>query len=188
MNTASSYVVTALVIGMSALGAPALAGQSGRPSVTIQGTYGTHLSDGGDNQSLSVGISSPRFDFLVSAERLHQPSEVEHFEDGFSATRRGTVRFISAEVRFSPFSFERASPYILAGLGRGKTRLNVNEIFPDPVTNDAALAFAGGGVRVPVVSRLSVVADLRFVLLLEDSEDGGIYLFGPIRAGLAWRF
>lgn len=44
------------------------------------------------------------------------------------------------------------------------------------------------GVPVPVTGRLSLVADMRFVLLGEDSDDGGVFLFGPIRGGLAWRF
>lgn len=154
----------------------------------VQGLYGTHLGAGGDSQSVSVGLSFRRVDFLVSAERLHQPTEVSRYENGYSVTRRGTAKFVSGEVRWTPVSFRRLSPYVLGGLGRGTSRPNVNEFFPTPVANDAVLAFAGGGLRVPVVGGLSVIADVRFVLQLEDSEDGGVYVFGPIRAGLAWRF
>jgi hypothetical protein len=167
--------------------APTTAQEAGTHLI-VQGLYGTHLGEGGDSQSLSLGVSLNRVDFLVSAERLHLPTEVRRYENGSSVTRRGTTKFISGEIRWAPLSFRRLSPYVLAGLGRGTSRPNVNEFFPTPVTNDAVLAFTGGGLRVAVSGGLSVIADMRFVLQLEDSEDGGVYLFGPVRGGLAWRF
>jgi hypothetical protein len=45
--------------------------------------------------------------------------------------------------------------------GRGISRPNVNEIFTDPVDNDAFLWFGGGGVRVAVAGGLSAFADVR---------------------------
>lgn len=180
--------VLAIVAGLPFVAPASASAQQTGTHLIVQGLYGTHLGEGGDSQSVSVGLSFRRVDFLVSAERLHQPTEVRRYENGQSVTRRGTTKFISGEIRWSPFSFRRLSPYVLGGLGRGTSRPNVNEFFPTPVANDAVLAFAGGGLRVPVVSGLSVIADVRFVLQLEDSEDGGVYLFGPIRGGLAWRF
>jgi hypothetical protein len=76
---------------------------------------------------------------------------------------------------------------VLAGAGAGQSRLNVNDIFPDPITNAAALMFFGGGIRVPATRHLSVFADVRFTLQLER-ENAGVFLFVPVRGGLAWRF
>jgi hypothetical protein len=77
------------------------------------------------------------------------------------------------------------SPYALAGVGRGISRPNVNDLFPDRVTNDVTLLFAGGGVRVPVTEQLSAFADMRFVIQGERGETG---VFLPVRGGLTWRF
>ena len=170
--------------------APAVAaGQGTGTRVTVQGAVGSQLNGGGDNQSLAVGLAfGERLEVLVSGERIHLPTEVTRFENGQSVTRHGTVKFISGELRFSPVTFKRVSPFVLAGAGRGTSRPNVNEYFPDPVSNDAMFLIAGAGVRVPVTGHLSVIADLRFVMMGEDSDDGGVFLFGPVRGGLAWRF
>ena len=170
--------------------APAVAsGQWSGIRFGVQGALGSQIRGGGENQSLSVAVSSgERIQFLISGERIHLPTEVTRFEDGYSVTRHGTTRFISAELRWAPFTFSRVSPYVLAGVGRGTSHPNVNEHFPDPVSNDAALFFAGGGIRVPVTERFSVVADMRFLLQAEGTNDGSVFLFLPVRAGLAWRF
>jgi hypothetical protein len=63
----------------------------------------------------------------------------------------------------------------------------VNDIFPDPITNTAALLFVGGGVRLPATSHLSLFADARFTLQVEREHDG-VFLFVPVRAGVSWRF
>ena len=79
-------------------------------------------------------------------------------------------------------------PYGLGGAGRGTTRANVNHVFPDPVTTEgAAVLFVGGGVRVPITEHLSTFADMRFILQVDNSETG-VFLFVPVRGGLAWRF
>jgi len=177
------FAVTALTF------VPAVAAAQGAgPRVSVQGAFGSPIATGGTSQTVSVGFSpGERFDFLVSAERIHVPTEVNRYENGFGATRGGTTRFISGEVRFAPFTFDRVSPYVLAGLGRGTSRLNVNDIFPDPVTLETGLLFAGGGARVALTEHLGVFADVRFVLQVENSE-AGVYLFLPVRGGLAWRF
>lgn len=103
----------------------------------------------------------------------------------FSATRGGTTTFISGEVRFLFFTFNRGSPYALASAGYGKSRPNVNDIFPDRVTNDATLVFFGGGVRIAVTERLSAFADIRFGI---QGERDSIIGLTPVRGGVAWRF
>jgi hypothetical protein len=144
------------------------------------------VTGGGNSQALSFGVpAGPYLNVLVSAERSHLPTEINRYEHGYGATRGGTVKFLSAEVRLSPFPFARLSPYALAGLGRGTSRPNVNELFSDPVTNEATLLFLGGGVRVPLAGRLSAFVDARFVLQGERDTVGATL---PIRGGLAWRF
>jgi hypothetical protein len=172
------------------LAVPAVAAaQSNRPGVIVQGTAGTNINVGGNSQSLSGGISfGDHLEVLVSGERIHVPTDVDRFPNGQSVTRHGTTTFISGEVRWAPFTFRRVSPFVLAGAGGGRSKLNVNEHFPDPVSNDARLFFVGGGVRVPVAGGLSVVADLRGVLQVEDNDDASVFLFVPVRAGISWRF
>jgi hypothetical protein len=171
------------------LAAPVVAaGQGAGTRVSVQGAVGTQINAGGDNQSVSIGFAlTDRLDILVSAERSHLPTEVTTVGGGaFGATRGGTTTFISGDVRFSPFTSVRISPYLLASAGRGVSRPNVNDMFPDPVTNDAwLLLFFGGGVRVPVTERLSVFADMRFGI---RGERDTIALVRPVRGGVAWRF
>ena len=78
-------------------------------------------------------------------------------------------------------------PYALAGAGYGVSRPNVNDIFPDPVPNDASLLFFGGGVRVRATDHLRAFADVRFVFQAEG-QGTGVFLLVPVRGGLAWRF
>ena len=154
--------------------------------VSVQGALGTNLNGGGNSASLSLGIAAGRrVDFLISAERNHLPTVVSQLDRGYSATRGGTTTFVSAEMRFVPLTFGRVSPYVLVGGGRGKSRPNVNDIFPNPVENDASMFFAGGGVRVPLSNHVSVFADVRFVM---ENDAGELGAFQPVRAGVAWRF
>jgi hypothetical protein len=157
--------------------------------VSIQGAAGSNANVGGNTQSISVGFAAGRrVEFLVSGERIHVPTEVRVFPNGSSATRHGTSMFVSGEIRFLPLTFDRVSPYALAGLGAGVSRLNVNDRFPNPVTNNTRLLFFGGGLRVPITDRVSVFGDLRLVLQVEDAGDGGLFGFVPVRGGVAWRF
>jgi hypothetical protein len=157
--------------------------------VSVQGAFGTQLNGGGTDASAGVGFwPNDRIGLIVGAERVHLPTEVTQFERGFSATRGGTSTFVSGEFRFVPLRVSRVSPYVLAGIGFGRSRPNVNEQFPDPVDDfrSAALS-AGGGIHVPVSAHVSLFGDVRAMLQLEDSE-AGVYLFVPVRAGVAWRF
>jgi hypothetical protein len=184
MNARVLFAATVLTI---VLPAPA-AGQGVAPRLSVQGAFGSPINVGGNSQTVSLGFSpGEHIEFLVSAERIHMPTEVNRYEDGFGATRGGTTRFISGEVRFSPVTFDRVTPYGLAGVGRGTSRLNVNDIFPDPITRDTGMLFVGGGARVAVTRHLSAFADVRCLLQVENSE-AGVFLFLPVRGGLAWRF
>jgi hypothetical protein len=168
---------------------PAVAAAQGTGiGVSVQGALGSHIGDGGDNQSLSLGVSfGERFGVLVSAERSHVPTDVTFFEDGYSASRGATTRFVSGEFRYMPVTFKRISPYIIAGVGRGVSRPNVNEFFPNRVTHTVTLQIVGFGARLRVTEHLSAFADLRFMFQSRRGEPdaGG---FGPLRSGLAWRF
>ena len=156
--------------------------------VSVQGAAGSHLGDGGDTQSIGLGIwFDERFGVVVNAERSHVPTDVTFYDDGYAATRGGTTRFVSGEFRYVPITYKRLSPYVLVGAGRGVSRPNVNEFFPNPVSHDVMLVFPGFGVRVLLTEHLSAFADARFMFQSREGEPdaGG---FGPIRAGLAWRF
>lgn len=118
---------------------------------------------------------------VIGVERSHWPTEV----GPTSATRGGTVTFISGEVRFLPVTVGRVSPYALASVGAGVSRPNVNTIFPDRVTNTAWLMVGGAGVRIAATDRLSVFADMRFGI---HGELDTIRLLLPVRGGVAWRF
>jgi hypothetical protein len=184
MRVHGLVVVSAIFLGLPALAA----GQERVGRVSLQGALGTNGNVGGNTQALSVGFwVGDRIGVLVSAERIHMPTEVTQHEHGVGATRGGTTRFASGEVQGVLFTSGRVSPYALAGAGRGVSRPNVNDIFPERVTNDASLLFVGGGVRVPATAHLSVFADVRFVLQLER-QGAGVFLFVPVRGGLAWRF
>jgi hypothetical protein len=168
---------------------PAVAAAQGTGiGVSVQGGIGSHIGDAGDTQSVSLGVSfGERFGVVVNAERSYVPTDVSFFEGGYSASRGATTRFVSGEFRYVPITFKRISPYVIAGIGRGVSRPNVNQYFPNPVEHTVTLQFPGFGVRVLMTDHLSAFADLRFMFQSRKGEPdaGG---FGPLRGGLAWRF
>ncbi len=113
---------------------------------------------------------------------------MRHDEHGrvTSAFRGGALTLGTGEVRVGLLRQNRIGPYGLAGFAAGVSRPNVNDTFPEPVTNGVQAIFFGGGVHVPIGERLSAFADAR--LLLGEEGDDGIAAALPIRAGLAWRF
>jgi hypothetical protein len=184
MNARLLLAVTILSVVSPAFAA----GQGTGIGVSVQGGIGSHIGDGGDAQSLSLGVSfGERFGVVVNAERSHVPTDVTFFPGGYSASRGATTRFVSGEFRYVPITYKRISPYVIAGIGRGVSRPNVNEFFPNRVKHTVTLQFPGFGVRVLVTDHLSAFADLRFMFQSRSGEPdaGG---FGPIRGGLAWRF
>lgn len=164
------------------------AGQGAGMGVSVQGAIGSHLGDGGNAQSLSVGLSlGQHIEVVLNAERSYRPTSVEYFEGGYSASRGANTKFISGEFRYAPFTYRAVSPYLIFGHGIGVSRPNVNEFFPERVTHRVTLQFPGFGVRVGMTGHLSAFSDLRIMLQHRRGEpDAGI--FGPIRGGIAWRF
>ena len=147
----------------------------------LQGSVGTNLRVWGDNEAVSIGVApDDGHELLLSVERVHWPTQRSN-----GVTRGGTTTFISGEARFIATRFTRVSPYWLVGYGRGISRPNVNETFPDPVRNSAWVAFGGGGVRKHVNAHISAFVDVR--VLLEGEQDSLVLLL-PVRGGMAWRF
>ena len=62
-----------------------------------------------------------------------------------------------------PVTYKRLSPYVLVAIGRGVSRPNVNEFFPDRVTHTVTLQGPGFGARVRLTEHLSAFADIRFL-------------------------
>lgn len=175
-----------LMIALVLLVPVAAAAQDRASRFSVHFGAGTMINGGGNTQSLSVGFwPAARIGFVVSAERIHLPTDVNYYANGYDATRGGTTTFVAGELRWLPFTASRVSPYVFAGAGRGTARLNVNEFFPDPVSNPAMLFFFGGGLQVPAGEHLSVFADVSMTGQLERDVP---YLFVPARAGIAWRF
>ena len=168
------------IAALSCLWPAVAAGQGTGIGVSVQGAIGTHYADGGDTQSIGLGLSfTEHFDIVVNAERSHVPTDITFYGDGgYAATRGATTRFVSAEFRYVPVTYKRISPYVLGLIGRGVSRPNVNEFFPDRVEHMLVM-------HRP--DHLRTFAALR--IMLQSSEGvpdaGG---FGPLRAGLAWRF
>jgi hypothetical protein len=186
-----AFMRARLLLAITALSAvsPAIAaGQGTHIAVSVQGAVGSHLGDGGDTESIGLGLAfGQRFGVVVNAERSHVPSDVTFFTDGYAASRGADTRFVSGEFRYVPVTYKRLSPYVIAGIGRGVSRPNVNAFFPDRVTHTVTLVFPGFGARVGLTEHLSAFADLRIMFQSRSGEpDAG--MFGPIRGGLAWRF
>jgi hypothetical protein len=162
--------------------------QSSEPSLpfSVHLGAGAHLNEGGNLQSLSFGYTPWRgVTFLVNVERDHVPTKVTTYPDGFAASRGGTLTTAGAELRYTAPIGRRVSPYVMTGGAAGVSRPNVNDIFPNRVSNLARMMYAGGGVRIPVRPHLDVFADARFMLWIERDSVGGLL---PIRGGVTWRF
>jgi len=158
-------------------------------SIVVQGSAGPTVTDSGYSVAAGVGLApTSRLTLLLGVERTHLSSRVTRDSQGrvTSAFRGGTVTFAAAELRATLRRRDRVSPYVLGGFGAGVSRPNVTEIFPEAVTNDARVLFAGGGLHVPVRQQISVFGDVRMVFGAEGNE--GIVAFAPVRAGVWWRF
>jgi hypothetical protein len=168
-----------------AAAAPSDTGREGRERLSLQVAAGPTLTlvGGGNVLSAAFGYSpASRLELLVNVERNHVP-----FQMYGSATRGGTMTFVSGELRVALLpAADRVSPFAMAGGGGGVSRPNVNATFPDRVRNDLRVLYIGGGVRVPLRRGFSLVGDARCMLGLEGYD--GILAVWPVRAGVAWRF
>ena len=156
-------------------------------SFGVQASAGPTLVDPGYSVAAGVGLyPASRVAILLNFERTHQPTEVRSDgRGGETATRRGTLILGTGELQVSLFPRDRVGPYGLIGFAAGRSRLNVNERFPTPVSNDVRAISFGGGVQVPIGERVSLFGDTRLTIGEEANELLGIW---PLRAGLAWRF
>ena len=158
-------------------------------ALVLQGSAGPTITDSGHSLAAGIGFSpTSRLTVFFGVERTHLSSRLTTDDQGrvSSAFRGGTITFAAAELRATLLRRDRLSPYVLGGFGAGVSRPNVNEMFPDRVTNSARVLFVGGGVHVPLRPRISVFGDVRMVFGAEGNE--GIVAFAPVRAGVAWRF
>jgi hypothetical protein len=157
-------------------------------SLVLHGAGGPTLTDSGYSLAAGIGFSpASRLTVLFGVEQTHLFSRVTgDGRGGGSAFRGGTLTFGSAELRVTLLGRDRPSPYLLGGYGQGVSRPNVNDRFPDEVTNSARILFAGGGIQVPVRERLTIFGDVRMSFGAEGND--GIIAFVPVRVGVAWRF
>ena|SRR5688500_3536039 len=158
-------------------------------SLVVHGSAGPTIVDAGHSLTAGLGITPhPLLTVLFSVDRTQVDSQItrDAFGRVSSAFRGGTLTLATAELRATLFRRERASPYVVGGLGGGVSQPNVNAVFTTPVTNYAQVFFFGGGLQVPLPARLSVFGDVRMVLGAEGRE--GMVAVAPVRAGLAWRF
>jgi hypothetical protein len=156
-------------------------------SFVLQGSAGPTLIDRGYSLAGGIGFSPTSY-LTVSfdMERTHLSSRLtSDGRGGFAGFRGGTLSLGSAQLRVTPFGRDRVGPYGLVGFAAGVSHPNVNETFPDPVTNDVRAIFFGGGIHVPLQERVSLFADGRMMI---GAEAGELLAVAPIRVGVAWRF
>jgi hypothetical protein len=156
-------------------------------SFVLQGSAGPTVIDSGYSLAAGAGYwPSSHVAVLVDVERTHLSSRLRSDgRGGVAGFRGGTLTLAAAQVRVAPLGRDRVGPYGLAGFAAGRSRPNVNELFPDPVTNDVRAIFFGGGIHVPLKERVSLFADGRMMI---GAEAGELLAVAPIRAGVAWRF
>lgn len=156
-------------------------------SLLLHGSAGPTLIDSGYSAAAGIGFSpASRLTVLLGAERTHLSSEVtSDGRGGGSAFRGGTFTLGAAELRVELLGRDRVSPYLLGGIAAGVSRPNVNETFPDPVTNHVRAFFFGGGIHVPLRGGISMFGDARMIVGAEAGESLAIL---PVRVGVAWRF
>ena len=151
----------------------------------IQAAAGSTL-EGGNTQSAAFGYSLNRhLTLLIGADRTHLPTRIEQHDRTFAATRGGTFTVLTAGLRVDFVADRRAVPYGLVGLGRGFSRPNVNDVFPDRVTNGLTTAFSGAGVRVALARNVDLFAEALGTL---STERDSVALSVPVRGGVMWRF
>jgi hypothetical protein len=153
----------------------------------LQGSAGPTLVDGGYSLAAGIGVSpTTHVTVLVDVERTHLISRLRSDgRGGVAGFRGGTLTLAAAQLHVSLLGRGRAGPYGLAGFAAGVSRPNVNETFPDRVTNDVRAIVFGGGIRIPLDVRVDLFADGRMVI---GEEAGELLAVAPIRVGVAWRF
>jgi hypothetical protein len=181
--------VPRVATGQTSTGVPPPQGaeREQRHRLSVQLAGGPTLTGGGNVLSAAFAyLPASRLELLVNIERTHLPFRLQRAPDGDSATRGGTMTFVSGELRLALLPAERVSPFAVAGVGGGVSRPTVNAEFPDRVSNGLRVLYLGGGVRIPLRRGFSLLGDARAMLALEGND--GVLAVWPIRAGVAWRF
>ena len=156
-------------------------------SFELYGSAGPTIIDAGNSFAVGAGFSpTSRMTMVFNFERTHLSSRTSREGDVVSSFRGGTLLLGTAELRFAPFARGRFGPYGVAGVAAGVSHPNVNDMFPDRVTNRVGAIIVGGGVNVPLSERLTLFADARMMFGAEGNE--GVVAVVPVRAGVAWRF
>jgi hypothetical protein len=180
--TALVALVMVLIVG------PAYAQGTGFRRFSVDLGAGSHLADGGDVESMSVGFAVSRIvTVAATAERSHIPTRLRTYPGGSSVTRNGTLTSISGELRLTVPVGVRWTPYGFVGGGTGESVLNVNEFFPDPITRTARLVYAGGGVRYSLSPAIALFGDAKLILVVGREADD-VSARVPVRAGVSFRF
>jgi hypothetical protein len=144
--------------------------------------------DAGHSVAVGAGFSPhSRITLLVNIERTHLLTSTSTDDDGVTSRfRGGTLILGSAELRWVPFGRSRPGPFGFVGVAKGVSRPNVNEHFPNRVTNDVTAGFVGGGLQFPLSDRALLFGDARMIIGAEGIE--GVVAVAPVRGGIAWRF
>jgi hypothetical protein len=181
----TSWVVRAIVGAVLSL--LLVAGAASGQSLVLHGSAGPTLIDSGFSAAGGIGFSpASRLTILLGAERTHLSSRVTNDgRGGGSSFRGGTFTVASADLRIELRGRDRVAPYLLGGIAAGVSRPNVNQTFPDPVTNNVRAFFFGGGIHVPLHERISLFGDARMIV---GTEAGELLAILPVRAGIALRF
>jgi hypothetical protein len=162
-------------------------GAASGQSFEFHASAGPTITDTGNSLAAGVGfLPMPRLAIAFNVERTHLPSRTTRDGRTVSSFRGGTLLLGTAELRFAPFDLDRVEPYGLAGIADGVSRPNVNDTFPDLVTNHVRAMFAGGGVNVRLNERMTLFVEARMMVGAEGND--GLVAVAPARAGIAWRF
>ncbi|AMY07506.1 hypothetical protein LuPra_00679 [Luteitalea pratensis] len=158
-----------------------------RQHLSVQVAAGPTWQGGATVMSAALGYAPASWlELLVNVERIHAPLQSTRYPSGYSMSRGGTMTFASGELRVAPLPGARVSPFVMAGVGWGVSRPNVNAEFPESVRNDLRVVYLGGGARVPLRLGFSLLGDARAMVALEGYDSVvGVW---AVRGGIAWRF
>lgn len=161
---------------------------SPHPRWTLEGSAGFQLDYDGSVQSGAFGFAPvPNLTVLARVERSRISDRFEQFDDVFTADRGDTQTYVSGEVRYAFLTDKRIFPYVLGGVGGGRSRANVSTRFPDDRVRDIYVFYSGGGVRLPAGSRFELFVDARLIGSGEAVSDYFAVRL-PVRVGGAFRF
>ena len=138
-----------LIRGLILLVFVATPGIARAQSFVLHGSAGPTLFDSGYSLAGGIGYSpTSHLTLLFDVEQTHLSSRLSSDgRGGFSGFRGGTLTLGSAQLRVAPFGRNRVGPYGLVGFAAGVSRPNVNDMFPNPVTNDVRAIFSAAGSR-----------------------------------------